>query len=58
MQEQIIQDLISVMRKSLEEMSMKFIDEAKLNLDILKNPLALVDPIGEFAKELMNEEER
>ena len=41
------------MKKSLTEMSVKFIDEAKTNLDILKNPLSLADPIGEFAKELI-----
>ena len=42
MQEQVIQDLIELMKKSINELSVNFISKAQENLDFIKNPLSMV----------------
>jgi len=48
MQEKIIGDLVGLMRKTIGDMSLNFIGKVQENLDHLKNPLSVIDPMGQL----------
>jgi len=43
MQEQVIKDLIDHMRKSVKELSLGFISNSQENIELVKNPIAMID---------------
>lgn len=43
MQEQVIKDLIGLARKSAKELSLNFIASAQENIELVKNPLNMID---------------
>ena len=43
MQEQVIKDLIGLARKSAKELSLNFIARAQENIELVKNPLNMID---------------
>ena len=43
MQEQVIKDLISLMRKSVKDLSLSFVAKSQENIELVKNPLNMID---------------
>jgi hypothetical protein len=43
MQEQVITDLITLMKRSISDVALSFITRAQDNLEYLKNPLSMLD---------------
>ena len=51
MQEQVITDLITLMKRSISDLALSFITRAQDNLEYLKNPLSMLDQAtGKAAK--------
>ena len=51
MQEQVITDMITLMKRSISDVSLGFISKAQENLEYLKNPLSMLDQAtGKAAK--------
>ena len=43
MQEQVIKELINLMRKSVKDVSLSFIAKSQEHIELVKNPLSMVD---------------
>ena len=43
MQEQVIKDLINLMRKSVKDVSLSFIAKSQEHIELAKNPLSMID---------------